>query len=119
MRTTQLFLFLLISVALRGAEPTGTIAGIVVDPSGGSVVGAKVTATNLDTRLTRNTTTATDGGFVFPLLPVGAYSVAIEAAGFRRFEQKGIQVKTDQSANVPVSLQVGATTESVTIEANA
>ncbi len=104
---------------LWGADPTGIITGTVLDPSGAVVVGAKVTVTNLETQFTRDTTTSADGGFVFPLMPVGIYSVAVEAGGFRRFEQKGIQVRTDQSSTVQVSLQIGATTESVTVEANA
>jgi hypothetical protein len=102
-----------------GQQPTGTINGTVTDPSGAAVVGAKVIATNLNTGLTRDTTTANDGGYVFPLVPVGFYSVTVEAQGFRRFEQRGIEVRTDQFASVPVSLQIGSATQSVTVDANA
>src|SRR5256885_14886113 len=102
-----------------GADPTGTIAGTVLDPSGAAVVGAKVTVTNVATGFTRDTQSAVDGGYLFPLLPVGTYSVAVEAAGFRRSEQKGIQVKADQSSTVSISLQIGAATETVSVEANA
>lgn len=119
MRFRALALFLALSSALWAADPTGTIAGNVSDPSGAAVTGAKVTATNINTGFTRDTTTSTDGGYVFPLLPVGFYSVTVEAQGFRRFEQRGIEVKTDQSSTVPVSLQIGNTTQSVTVEANA
>jgi Carboxypeptidase regulatory-like domain len=81
-------------------------------------VGAKVAATNLNTGLTRDTSTANDGGYVFPLVPVGFYSITVDAQGFRRFEQRGVEVRTDQSASVPVSLQIGSATQSVTVEAN-
>src|SRR5215467_11679956 len=93
--------FCLLRLAAYGADPAGTIAGTVLDPSGAAVPGAKITATALATGLNRATTSAADGGYVFPLLPVGIYSVAVEAQGFRRFEQRGIQVQADQSSTVP------------------
>src|SRR5207253_5681844 len=62
--------------------------------------------------------TTNNGGYVFPLVPVGFYSIAVDAQGFRHFEQRGIEVRTDASATVPVSLQIGSATQSVTVEAN-
>jgi hypothetical protein len=101
------------------AEPVGTITGVVTDPTGAAVAAATVIATNLNTGLSRNTTTASDGGFVFPLLPVGLYGIAVEARGFRRFEQRGIEVKADQSSTVPIQLELGTATQTVTVQANA
>jgi hypothetical protein len=111
--------FWLLGVAAYGADPTGTIAGTVLDPSGAAVPGAKITATALATGLTRLTTSAADGGYLFPLLPVGLYSVSVEAHSFRRSEQKGIQVQADQSSTVPIKLELGLTTETVSVQANA
>lgn len=119
MRLALVSLLLVFCSALWAADPTGTIAGNVSDPSGASVAGAKVTATNINTGFTRDTTTGSSGSYVFPLLPVGSYSVTVEAAGFRRFEQRGVEVKTDQSSTVPVSLEIGSASQSVTVEANA
>src|SRR6266566_439527 len=113
------FSLLLLAFSMLGADPTGTIAGTVLDPSGAAVVGAKVTVTALATGLTRQTVSGGDGSYIFPLLPVGLYSVAIEATGFRRSEQKGIQVEADKSSTVPISLQIGATSETISVEANA
>lgn len=110
---------LLFLVGIFAADPTGTIAGSVLDPSGAAVAGAKVTATNPNTGFTRNGVTTTSGDFVFPLLPVGTYTVSIEAQGFRRLEQKGVDVRTDQNSTVAVTLQLGQTSEAVTVEANA
>src|SRR5712664_2532453 len=119
----RLFLFIcaawLSTLFLFGADPTGTIAGTVLDPSGAAVVGAKVTAVAVATGLTRRTVSGGDASYVFPLLPVGLYSLSIEAAGFRRFEQTGIRVEADKSSTVPISLQIGATNETVSVEANA
>ncbi len=119
MRVKVLVILLALSSALWAADQTGTIAGNVSDPSGAAVAGAKVTATNINTGLTRDVTAGINGSYVFPLLPVGFYSVTVEAPGFRRFEQRGIEVKTDQSSTVPVGLEIGSPTQSVTVEANA
>jgi hypothetical protein len=74
---------------------------------------------NAATGLTRETTSGADGTYVFPLLPIGTYTIATEASGFRRFEQTGIQVNTDQSSTVSTVLQLGSTAESIRVEANA
>ena len=112
-------ILLLLSYSAFAAEPTGTITGTVTDPSGASIVGAKLTVTNTGIGLVRETTSATDGGYVFPLLPVGTYNVNVESTGFRRFEQHGVTVKADASSSVPVTLQIGSLTDTVTVEANA
>jgi hypothetical protein len=105
--------------SLWAADPTGTVAGIVMDPSGAAIVGARITATNINTGLKREAASAADGGYVFPLLPVGTYSVAVEAQGFGRLEQRGVEVRTDESASVALSLKVGSSQQSVTVEAAA
>src|ERR1700680_1069081 len=122
---TQKFLSLLLcalyifTLSMLGADPTGTIAGTVLDPSGAAVVGAKVMATAQATGLTRQTTSAGDGGYIFPLLPVGIYTLSTEAAGLRRSDQKGMQVEADKASTVPISLQIGATNETISVEASA
>ncbi len=105
--------------SLDAADPTGAIVGRVTDPSGAAVVNARITATAPATSLTRDTTSAGDGGYIFPLMPVGAYTLTVEADGFRRSEQRGIEVRANVSVTVPVNLQLGAVSESVTVEANA
>ena len=55
--------------SLYAADPTGTIAGTVTDPSGAVIAGAKVKATAGSTGLTRSTTTGVDGGYLLPLMP--------------------------------------------------
>src|SRR5262249_53943369 len=79
--------FLLFVSSLYAADATGSIGGTVLDPSGAPVARIRVVATNTAISLSRETLTAVDGGFVFPVLPVGPYTVTVEAAGFRRFEQ--------------------------------
>src|SRR2546423_2137726 len=100
-------------------DPTGTISGTVHDPSGAPILRARVLASNTSTGLNRETLTAADGGFVFPLVPVGPYIVSVQAPGFRRFEQRQVTITTDVNVTVPVVLQVGDVAETVTIEAQA
>ena len=119
MRTRLAFWLFSICTAVWAADPTGTITGTVSDPSGAPIASAKVVATGLNTGLTRTTTTAADGVYVFPLLPAGFYGVEIEAPGFERYEQRGIEVRTDQSASVPVTLKIGTSTQVVTVQSNA
>jgi hypothetical protein len=119
-RSCLLLVLLVISAAAAiAADPTGTISGLVTDPSGAAVVNADVTVRNPKTGLTRSAKTDTQGGFLFPLMPVGTYDVTIEMQGFRRFEQKGITLLVNGVAQIPVALQIGALAESVTVEADA
>src|SRR5262249_254389 len=101
------------------ADPTGTITGLVTDPSGAAVVNADVTVKNSQTGLTRSAKTDPQGAFLFPLMPVGSYEIAVEMQGFRRFQQRGITLLVNGVANIPISVQLGAVTESVTVEADA
>src|SRR5260370_23318983 len=121
-RKTLVWIFLTLPALLaplRAADPAGTISGSFFDSSSAPVPRARVTVTNTATGLNRETSTASDGGFVFPLVPVGPYTVSAEAPGFRRFEQRGVIVATDVNATVPIVLQVGDVAETVTVEAHA
>src|SRR3954447_8562135 len=86
--------------SLYAADPTGTIAGTVTDPSGAVISGAKVTATASSTGLTRSTTTREDGGYILPLMPVGNYLMTVDQAGFKRYEQRGVDVRADATGTV-------------------
>lgn len=116
---TVLLICFSLAPLLRAADPTGSITGIVSDPSGAAVANAAVAVTNVNTGLTRNTSTASDGGFVFPLLPVGPYELRTQAPGFEGYQQRGIEVAADQASNVAVTLKIGSSSQSVTVQSNA
>src|SRR5690242_21796278 len=83
----QIFVATIALVSLGGismAQSTATLQGTVKDEKGSVVPGAKVTARNLATGIERTTQTDTDGNYQIAALPVGTYSVGIEAAGFKR-----------------------------------
>ena len=111
--------FFVLCTVLRAADPTGTIAGTILDPSGAPIANSRVIATALATGFTRETTSHIDGSYVFPLLPVGVYGVSVQAAGFEGLEQRGIEVRADQNSTVTLTLKIGSAAQSVTVEANA
>lgn len=98
---------------------TGALAGTVTDPSGGVIAGASVTATSLGTGQSRTATTDANGSYRFSLLPPGNYSVKIFAAGFQSIEVPSITVNVTETPVLNRSLAIGATTQSVTVEATA
>src|SRR5690349_18347309 len=108
---------LIVPVLASAQAVTGTIIGRVTDSSGAVVPGVTVTLTNIGTKLSRVVTTDTDGEYVAPSLPTGTYSVAAELSGFKGVTMSNVELGVDQRLRIDVKLEVGALSESVTIEA--
>jgi hypothetical protein len=96
---------------------TGTVQGVVSDPSGAVIPGASVTATQEATgvKTTRQTTAA--GYYVISPLPAGQYSISAAAAGFQTIVQEHVAVDALATAGLNLTLKVGSATESVTVTA--
>ncbi len=94
------------------------IRGTVVDPSGAVVPDAKVTATNQGTGISYSATSSRDGLFEFLQLPIGDYSVRAEKSGFKTFTASHIHLDLDETYNLKVGMELGTTSETVTVEAN-
>ncbi|MEK7403489.1 MAG: carboxypeptidase-like regulatory domain-containing protein [Acidobacteriota bacterium] len=107
------------AVALQAQETRGQVLGRVVDPSGAVVVGAGVRAVNAATNVRTAATTNETGDYILPFLNAGEYTVSVEMAGFKTFIQEGITVRIDDRVTLNVKLEIGATTESVRIVAEA
>src|SRR5687768_14233 len=97
----------------------GVITGTIADPAGALIPGAKVTAENPGTGVQFNTVSTSTGNYTIPSVPAGVYNITIEHSGFRKYIQTGVTVQVAQSARVDIVLQIGATTESVTVSADA
>jgi hypothetical protein len=95
----------------------GSIEGTIVDPSGGVLPGVTVTITNTETGIDRVVVTNDRGLFRAPLLPIGSYRVVAELQGFKRFEKTGVPLSVGETAVVNATLQVGAMTEIVSVNA--
>ncbi|MCU1294527.1 MAG: TonB-dependent receptor [Bryobacterales bacterium] len=104
-----------IAVLLQAQSYQGGFRGAVTDPQGASVSGAKVTLTNQGTGVERSTITNADGTYVFSDVDPGGYSVSAESPNFKKYEQKGITLGTQQFLTVDMRLDVGNVTQSVTV----
>ncbi|MEK7404668.1 MAG: carboxypeptidase regulatory-like domain-containing protein [Acidobacteriota bacterium] len=104
---------------LAWAQGTGTIHGVVTDPSGAAIPAAQVIATLTERGATRAAKCDLSGAYVLPLLPVGAYTVSVQAPGFKTFVQPGIGLTSNENVRVDAKLQVGNLAESVTVSAEA
>src|SRR5229473_1290493 len=102
-----------------GQVTTGTFYGIVSDPSGAVVAGAKVTLAHEGTGAVSTATTDPTGEFVFNFLPVGLYTLRIEASGFKLLESRGMEVLAAQSIRKTFNLDVGQVSETVSVSGQA
>jgi len=95
---------------------TGTLEGRVMDASGGVIVGAQLTAKNSETGLVRNTQTNQDGFYQLTFLPVGSYTVKVEAAGFGPRERPAL---VELNATRTISFELKPAAVAVTIDVKA
>src|ERR1700689_3580466 len=113
-------LFLAMSTTAMWAQAGGgSMVGTVHDPAGAVVPNATVTITNTDTNSNYPVSTNGDGRFLYPQLPVGNYKVTVSAPGFKEAVQAGITVSIGTTSNLDIALQVGQTSQSVVVTANA
>jgi len=112
-------IWLVLAAAPRAQVATGTVLGNVKDNSGAPVPGAQVTATNLDTQVSRTTTTDAEGQYTLPLLPVGNYRLEVTLSGFKNFSQTGILLEVGRNARVDATIEPGAIEEVVAVVADA
>ena len=109
----------LVSSTLLRADVTGSISGVVRDSSQAVVGGAHVQIINVQTNLSKETTSGSDGTFTILALPAGTYSLTTSANGFRKFTATNIDLKVNDQLHLNVTLQVGSLSENVNVEANA
>src|SRR5512132_3090187 len=113
------FLALLLPIYAAAQSVSGTILGTVTDSSGSVIPNAKVTIVNEGTGLTRTVQTDANGEYTVPSLPTGRYTVITELSGFKTTTLSNIELSVDQRARIDLKLEVGAMTESVSVEASA
>ena len=101
------------------AQTSATMAGRVLDSTGASIPGVTITAQQLERGIERVTTTGPDGRFVLAGLPVGAYDVRVELAGFKPVLRQGIVLTVGDAVTVDFAMEVGALAETVTVIAGA
>ncbi len=104
---------------LAAQNTTGTISGVVRDPSGAVVPGVRVVARNEETGLVRAAATGVEGLYRIALLPTGSYSVRVEKQGFKAQMQTGVRIEILQTRGVDFNMELGSVTDTVTVETRA
>ena len=118
-RLLALCLFVLwIGISLFG-QGFGKIVGVVTDPQGLGVPGARVVVTEAATGLQTSTITSQDGLYTVPALRPTQYNISVTAGGFKTFTQAGVTLRADEVVTVNAPMQLGAAAEKVTVSADA
>lgn len=113
-------LSLLAGLAAQGQEVTGSIYGSVVDESGAAVPGARVIVTHTERDIVvRELLTNGAGLYSATLLAVGQYDVAVEAPGFKRAEQRRIEVNANDRAAANFAMEIGDIAQEISVDAAA
>ncbi len=118
LRAVVCVLGLMLSPAIYG-QATGSFSGNVVDKSESAVPGATVTATLQATGLSRNVQTDSAGHYLIPLLPVGTYTVRVDATGFQSAESKDLNLQVDEARELDFSLVPATVVTTVAVSGNA
>ena len=108
-----------LTAPLFGQNDRGAITGTVRDQANAVVPGASVIAMNVDNGSEFKTVSTGTGNYTVPSLPAGRYSLTVQSDGFKRFTQTGIEVQVAQTDRIDVALQLGSTSDSITITAEA
>src|SRR5271165_138843 len=95
------------------------LSGIVTDPSGRAVPGARISMENSNTAATRAVSSNAQGEYSVAALLPGPYNITVEANGFKKIHQNGVVVEVDQRARLDFGLTIGSTTDSVTVNGTA
>ncbi len=122
-RLQMLFLAALIFLSFISPRPVcgqsesgnAAIEGAVVDSNGAAISGATISVRNVDTGLTRTGTTAANGRFSVPVLPVGHYSVKVEAKGFGPAQRDQVTLRVGETTTADFALQPASVSEKLTI----
>ncbi len=110
---------LLFAAFAYGQAVTASLLGNVADASGAAVPNAKLTITEVNTGISRATTSNESGLYVFSNLPPGTYTVRAEQTGFKRAERTGIDVVVNTTTRIDLTLQPGQITETINVTSEA
>ena len=112
--------FVALGVGLvRAQVGGGSLTGSALDPTGAAIAGAKIQATNQETKVTQETLTNSEGYYEFPLLPPGRYILQAEHSGFQTGRSAEFSLNSGTRPRIDLKLLLGAVTEQVQVTATA
>ncbi len=112
-------LFLVFACVAAIAQQNSEIVGTVTDQTGAAVPGATLTLTQTETGTVRNGVSNATGGYVFPGLNIGTYTLKVEAKGFETTTTSNLVLNVSQTLGADVKLTIGASTTEVSVTADA
>src|SRR5512140_2132397 len=118
MRSAKLAIALLFLITFSHTafgQTGGTITGLISDPAGAVVPNAPVEAKNSATGVVLSAATSATGNYVIAALPAGTYEISVSLTGFKKYTRTGIEVQQLQTSRVDISLEIGDSTQSVTV----
>ena len=108
--------FALVCGLVSAQDISATLQGSVLDATGRSIPDAKVALHHQErNQVVRNLVTDAEGNYSAPLIPIGTYTLRVEAAGFKTFEQAGIVLNVSDNRKINVTMQIGAVSEKVEV----
>jgi hypothetical protein len=110
---------LLLASAAFAQTDRGTITGTVLDPAGAVVPNASIEAKNVATNETYKAGSTGTGNYTLSSIPAGIYELTVNAAGFKKYVRPGLTVQVAETTRVDATLEVGATSDTVTVNAEA
>ena len=116
-RVSLVLCMLAFAVSMQAQLPTGSIDGIVKDPSGRLVQGAHIAATNDLQGTDRESASNVDGSFIIPNLTPGAYTVVLSATGFAEVRYMHVQISAGKASTLDTTFNVAAQTSTVDVNA--
>jgi hypothetical protein len=117
--TLSTAVFLALSVGSFAADTSGKILGTVIDPLGSPIPQAAVALTNKATGVKQTAMTDGQGGFAFPVVPVGTYDLVVHIGNFQPYRRSGIAIDLGSAVQLEVRLELAGVSESVTVAEDA
>src|SRR3984885_4785307 len=113
-----LLLGALLGTTTTWAAITGSISGVVTNPSGAVIPGLTVGATRVSTNEKTTPVTDSKGFYSFPTLNVDVYNVTVSQSGFRDYVQTGVKIDANSALRVDITMQVGTVTNTVSVKSD-
>lgn len=107
----------LLGLGVYGQAGTASISGTIYNEQNEVVAGATVTLVNVSQNTRRTAITGSQGGYSFTSVSPGAYKIEVESAGFKKAITTEFQATVDGSTQLPITLEVGEVSVSVTVDA--